>query len=931
VKLFLLLLLPLQVFAQRDLTRYVNPFIGTAGHGHTFPGAIVPFGMVQLSPDTRLTGWDGCSGYHYSDSEIYGFSHTHLSGTGISDYGDILLLPTVDAHSQTARFQHQNETASPGYYSVKLDGNILVELTATARVGMHRYTFPNTQSASIILDLAHRDKVLDSGFRITGANTLVGWRRSQAWAKDQVVYFALEFSQPFTSHTDDKSKALFHFDARGGKPVLVKVGISAVDIDGALKNLRAELNHWDFDKVRADAKAAWNAELNKIVVTGGTDAPLTSFYTALYHAMTAPNLFMDVDGRYRGRDFKTHEAKDFSNYTVFSLWDTFRAAHPLYTIIDQKRTRDFIKTFLVQYAQGGRLPVWELAANETDTMIGYHAVSVIADAVVKGIDGFDLREAYEVMKHSAELKHHDGVIGMEDERESVSKMLEYAYDDWCIAQVAKRLGETADYERYTARAQSYKNVFDRASGFMRPRSNGNWIEPFDPREVTFAFTEANSWQYTFFAPQDIGGLIKLMGGRRQFAQKLDQLFAADSRTTGREQADITGLIGQYAHGNEPSHHIAYPYNYAGRPWKTQTRVRQIMDQFYKPEPDGLIGNEDCGQMSAWYVLSAAGFYPVTPGSQAYVIGSPLFPEVRFNLENGKSFTIKARGVSDSTVYVQSATLNGKPYSKSFLLHDDLMAGGELVLQMGARPNRRWGTGAGNEPESRIEGAEIVPVPVIKAAGPTFRNRLEISVIATGSEPVKVYYARDGNYHFWPRFTKPFVIEDDSLIEAYAVSADGRRSQTAKARFNRIPHDWKLTLQSTYSTQYTGGGDLALIDGVRGTSNWSGGAWQGYQGTDLVAVLDLGSVQKVSKVGAGFLQDIGSWIWLPQGIEVELSVDGVTFGSGFSIVNEVSDQEGVMIKDFVTTIAPTEARYVRIRAVHLRPETWIFADEIIVKN
>jgi predicted alpha-1,2-mannosidase len=940
----LLLLFTLHVCAQRDLTHYVNPFIGTGGHGHTFPGAIVPFGMVQLSPDTRLTGWDGCSGYHYSDSEIYGFSHTHLSGTGISDYGDILLLPSVNdglpEGRRTARFQHRNETASPGYYSVRLDdGNILVELTATARVGMHRYTFPRTEAANIFLDLTHRDKVLDARFLFINGTTIVGWRRSQAWAKDQVVYFALEFSQPFSGFVGKGPKAYFRFDASEGKPLLVKVGISAVDTDGALKNLRTELNHWDFDKVRTDAKAAWNAELNKINVNGGTDAQLTNFYTALYHAMTAPNLFMDVDGRYRGRDFKTHEAKDFSTYTVFSLWDTFRAAHPLYTIIDQKRTRDFIKTFLAQYEQGGRLPVWELAANETDTMIGYHAVSVIADAAMKGIDGFDLRQAFEAMKHSAELKHYglgpyikSGLISMEDERESVSKVLEYAYDDWCIAQVAKKLGETADYERYITRAQSYKNVFDRVTGFMRPRSNGNWIEPFDPREVTFAFTEANSWQYTFFVPQDISGLIKLMGGREQFAKKLDQLFAADSRTTGREQADITGLIGQYAHGNEPSHHIAYLYSYAGQPWKTQARVRQIMDQFYKPEPDGLIGNEDCGQMSAWYVLSAAGFYPVTPGSQTYVIGSPLFPEVRFNLENGKLFTIKASNVSDRNVYVQSATLNGKPYNKSFLLHDDLMAGGELVLQMGARPNRRWGTGAGNEPVLRIDGAEIVPVPVIKAAGSTFRNRLEISVIATGGEPVTLAYARDGNYHFWPLFKKPFVIESDSVVDAQAFTADRRTSQTATARFHRIPHDWKLTLQSNYSTQYTGGGDLALIDGVRGTNNWSGGAWQGYQGKDLVAVVDLGSVQKVSKIGAGFLQDIGSWIWMPSRVEIELSLDGVTFGPVYSIANEVSEkQEGVVTRDFVKTIAPTEARYLRIRAVHLRPETWIFADEIIVEK
>ncbi len=953
--LCLLLFLSFSTSAQRDLTRYVNPFIGTAGHGHTFPGAIVPFGMVQLSPDTRLTGWDGCSGYHYSDSVIYGFSHTHLSGTGISDYGDILLMPTVGDKRHTSRFQHRNETASPGYYSVKLDDdNILVELTTTARVGMHRYTFPRTEQANIIIDLAHRDKVIDSGLRITGGTTVVGWRRSQAWAKDQIVYFALEFSQPFTSNrsADGNLKTYFRFDTRTGAPILVKVGISSVDIDGALKNLHAELNHWNFDKVTSDATAAWNTELNKIVVTGGTESQLTNFYTGVYHVMTAPNLFMDVDGRYRGRDFKTHKANDFTNYTVFSLWDTFRAAHPLYAIIDQKRTRDFIKTFLVQYEQGGRLPVWELAANETDTMIGYHAVSVIADAAVKGIDGFDLQRAFDAMKHSAELRQHRGLdayidkgfIAMEEERESVSKVLEYAYDDWCIAEVARMLDKTADYQRYSARAQSYKNVFDVASGFMRPRSNGNWVEPFDPREVTFGFTEANSWQYTFFAPQDISGLIELMGGREKFAEKLDQLFAANSRTTGREQADITGLIGQYAHGNEPSHHMAYLYNYAGQPWKTQSRVRQIMSQFYKPEPDGLIGNEDCGQMSAWYVLSAAGFYPVTPGSRVYAIGSPLFPEVHFNLENGKSFLIRAMDVSERNVYIQSATLNGRNYKKSFLLHDDLMAGGELVFQMGPRPNLRWGTGAGNEPVSRITGPEIVPVPVIKAAGQTFRNRLEISLVPTGASSASLYYTTDGsepnpNSH---RFTKPFVIEADTTVKALAIAADGRRSLVATAKYRRIPHDWTITLHSSYSSQYTGGGDFALIDGLRGTINWSGGGWQGYQGKDFVALVDLGSVQTVSTVGAGFLQDAGSWIWMPRRVEVELSIDGKTFIPAASISNEVPDREdGVVIREFRATVSPQNARYLRIRAVNLGKipfwhpgsggDAWIFVDEILIEK
>ena len=986
--LWLLLLLPLHASAQRDLTRYVNPFIGTAGHGHTFPGAIVPFGMVQLSPDTRLTGWDGCSGYHYSDSIIYGFSHTHLSGTGISDYGDILLMPTVGEvflnaldegrteKGYASRFQHRNETAKPGYYSVKLDDeNILVELTTTARVGMHRYTFPRSEEANIIIDLAHRDRMFESGVRITGPTTMVGWRRSAAWAKDQIVYFALEFSQPFRTYgiaVDDtlregltsitvapggalssnppggNLKTYFRFDTRPGAPILVKVGISAVDIDGALKNLKAELDHWNFDNVRSAAAAVWNAELNKITATGGTEAQLANFYTGLYHAMTAPNLFMDVDGRYRGRDFKTHNSEDFTNYTVFSLWDTFRAAHPLYAIIDQKRTRDFIRTFLVQYEQGGRLPVWELAANETDTMIGYHAVSVIADAAAKGIDGFDLEKAFVAMKHSAELRHQGlgpyidkGFIAMDEERESVSKVLEYAYDDWCISQVALMLGKTDDYKRFSARAQSYKNVFDPASGFMRARSNGNWLEPFDPREVTFGFTEANSWQYTFFAPQDISGLIELIGGRQKFADKLDQLFVADSRTTGREQVDITGLIGQYAHGNEPSHHMTYLYNYVGQPWKTQSRVRQIMDQFYKPAPDGLIGNEDCGQMSAWYVFSAAGFYPVTPGSTVYAIGSPLFPELRFKLENGKSFRVRAPGVSERNIYIQSATLNGKPYNKSFLLHSDLIAGGELVFQMGPNPDPTWGTGKGNEPVSGINGPEIVPVPLIRASSQTFRSNLEVSLQGIG-QPVSVYYTTDGSEpnSSSKLFTQPFVIETETTVKAIARATDGRLSQVVTAKYHRIPRAWTITLGSKYSSQYTGGGDVALIDGIRGTANWSGGGWQGYWGKDFVAIVDLGKVETISAVGASFLQDMASWIWMPRSVAIDLSNDGKTFAPAVSIVNDVAeDRGGVVTKDFVKTISPQQARYVRIRAINLGKipqwhpgsggDAWIFVDEIMI--
>jgi len=970
--LILLVFLPTGIFAQEPLTRYVDPFIGTGGHGHTFPGATMPFGMLQLSPDTRLTGWDGCSGYHYSDHLIYGFSHTHLSGTGISDYGDILLMPTVGKLSPNNRdyaagFSHRAETARPGYYSVKLDNDVFVELTTTPRAGLHRYTYPATDQADIILDLTHRDRVLDSGLKITGGTTFVGWRRSQSWARDQIVYFAGEFSQPFTAWGISKDgevlvdlkdargtnvKAYFTFDARGGSPIFVKVAISAVSIEGALRNLQAEISDWNFDRVRTAAVRAWNKELNKIEVTGGSDAQLKTFYTAMYHAMLAPNLFMDVDGQYLGRDFKVHTARGFDNYTVFSLWDTFRAAHPLYTIIDQKRTLDFLRTFLTQYEQGGRLPVWELAANETDKMIGYHAVSVIADAAAKGIRGFDLNLALEAMKHSAELDQtglkayrKQGYIGFEDERESASKTLEYAYDDWCIAEMARLLGHTGDYRTYLRRAQFYENVFQPESDFVCPRANGGWLAPCDPREVNFAFTEGNSWQYSFFAPQDISGLISIMGGPDKFAEKLDQLFTTESKLTGREQSDITGLIGQYAHGNEPSHHIAYLYDYVNQPWQTQYRVRQIMDNFYKPQPDGLIGNEDCGQMSAWYILSAAGFYPVTPGSPTYAIGSPLFPELKFHLENGKQFLIKASGVSATNIYIQSATLNGRPYRKSFLEHRDLMAGGELVFKMGAQPNLKWGNGAWDVPVSQIAEQRIIPTPVIKAAGKTFKDRLEVAFTGTHASGLptsgKIHYTTDGSEPDSNStvFTQPFFIDRTTTVKARAIDAT-ESSLVAVATFHKIPHNWTLKLLSKYSRQYTGGGDLALIDGVRGSANFVDGTWQGYDGQDLVAVVDLGATRNVSKLGAGFLQDIESWIWMPRRVDFELSTDGTNFVPAISLTDDVSGSEyGAIVKDFVGTIRPQQARFVKMTARNYGKlpawhpgaggDSWIFADEIII--
>jgi hypothetical protein len=577
-------------------------------------------------------------------------------------------------------------------------------------------------------------------------------------------------------------------------------------------------------------------------------------------------------------------------------------------------------------------------------------VSVLVDAVAKDIRDFDIELSFSAMKHSAELTHFglnyyqmNGFIEMEQERESVSKTLEYAYDDWCIAEMARLLNRSSDHDRYSRRAQFYKNVFDAKSGFMRPRSNGSWLTPFDPREVDFNFTEANSWQYTFFVPQDIGGLIELMGGPERFASKLDQLFTTDSKVTGRQQADITGLTGQYAHGNEPSHHMAYLYNYVNQPWKTQYRVRQLMDEFYSAKPDGLVGNEDCGQMSAWFVLSAIGFYPVTPGLPFYAIGSPLFSEVRLNFENGRSFLIKANKVSKSNRFIDSAKLNGSPYSKSFITHRSLMAGGELVFEMSRKPNRKRGTGRDEVPVSRITNSRIVPVPVFKTNGSkTFKNRMEIDFELMG-ENLAVYYTTDGTKpdRQAKRFNKPFLINKTTTVKAVAIDARGESSLVATAAYRRIPHDWKLTLATSYSSQYRGGGDLGLIDGVRGTLNFSGGTWQGYQGRDLLAVVDLGRVQRVSRLGAGFLQEIDAWIWMPKRIEFELSIDGKRFSPVLSLSNDVSEKEfKTTIRDFAGDVPSQEARYVRLKAVNYGKipswhpgsggDAWIFADEIIIE-
>jgi len=953
---------------------YVNPMIGTGGHGHTYPGATVPFGMVQLSPDTRLEGWDGCSGYHYSDSIIYGFSHTHLSGTGCSDYGDILLMPTTGEivfnngangkPGYCSKFKHPGEHAEPGYYSVFLDNpGIKAELTTTARVGFHSYTFPESAKANIILDLVHRDEVIASSIRINSNTEIEGMRRSKAWADDQQVYFVMRFSKPFSESgiaindivrsgikkaEGKKLKAFFRFTTTAGEKILVKVGISSVSADGARKNLETELPGWDFEKTRKDSHDLWNKSLSRIEVNGGTNDEKTVFYTALYHTMINPMLAADVDGNYRGRDLKVHKAEGYDYYTVFSLWDTYRAYHPLMTIIDQQRTKDFINTFLAEYEQGGLLPVWELSSNETNCMIGYHSVSVIADAYIKGIRGFDASKALEAMKHSANQDKYgllyykkSGFIPSEREHESVSKTLEYAYDDWCIAQMAKALGNKEDYKEFIMRAQNYKNVFDPQTGFMRARFNGGWYSPFSPNEVNNNYTEANAWQYSFACPQDIDGLINLQGGEEKLETKLDSLFSADTRTSGRELSDITGLIGQYVQGNEPSHHMAYLYNYVGKPFKTQALIHKIMNEFYTAGTDGLIGNEDCGQMSAWLVLSAMGFYPVTPGNDLYTIGTPMFPKVIIHLENGNQFIIKADNLTGENYFIQSATLNGKSYEKSFLKHGNIMKGGELIFGMGPKPSTSWGIGKKNEPHTAIKDNLILADPYITEGSRTFSGSTTVAIAASPGTTINYLIGGAEKESIPAAYSGPFVISDNCKLKYYAYKKGFPGTPWITSEFIKIKNDKDIMLNTKPSPQYNAGGPTTLIDGMRGNEDFRLGGWLGYDSINLDATVDLKQTKTINKLSISCLQDINAWIFMPDEVEFFISEDGITFQSAGVAKNDIpTDKWGTIHKDFSLATLNSHARYIRVLAKNIGvcppghkgngAPAWIFCDEITVE-
>jgi predicted alpha-1,2-mannosidase len=720
-----------------DLTRYVKISIGTGGHGHTYPGATCPFGMVQLSPDTFNDDWDWCSGYNWSDGSIMGFSHTHLSGTGCGDLLDVLVMPGTGAaktvpgsrehpeEGYRSRFSHVDEISTPGYYSVLLrDYAIRAELTATERAGIHKYTFPKSDTSHFIVDLAHHygndpREVRNADLKVTSPDTIAGGRTVYQWAKGRQIFFAMKFSKPFLStemvSDGPRPKCLLRYQTAQDEVIYVKIGISAVSVEGALKNLEAEIPDWNFDRVRERARQAWQRELSRVRIETSNPKHREIFYTALYHTLLAPTLFDDVDGQYRGMDGKLHSlAPGAHNYSTFSLWDTYRAAHPLYTLTQRERVPDLVNCLIRMATESPLgLPVWPLAGVETSCMTGYHSVVVIAEAAEKGFAGIDFAKAYPMVKQRVMADDYQGLalyrkmgyIPCDLVEESTSKALDYSYDDWAAARIARAAGAEEDARLLAERSKNYRNLFDKKIRFMRPRlQNGEWAEPFDPKEISIMkkwrdFTESNAWQATFANQHDLKGYIELFGGREAFVAQLDALFAQSTDLPPDTPPDVAGLVGMYAHGNEPSHHIAYLYCYAGAPWKTQERVRSLLETMYHDDPDGVAGNEDCGQISAWYVISALGFYAVDPVSGNYVFGTPLFNRAVVEMGPGSTLTVEAKRKSPEDCYIQSVTFNGKPYHKLWFRHADIARGGTFVFQMGPRPNRQFGADGAAAPPS----------------------------------------------------------------------------------------------------------------------------------------------------------------------------------------------------------------------------------------
>ena len=968
-----LLSLPALSIAQTDPASSVNPFIGTDGFGHTFPGATTPFGMVQLSPDTRNKGWENCSGYHSSNPTIMGFSHTHLSGTGAADYGDILFMATIGLQTtvgdeqkpQTgyrSKFSKQTESASPGYYKVMLeDHGILAEMTTTTRAGLQRYTFPKSDSAYVILDLGHgiEDKTTESSMQIIDNKSVSGYRRSKGWAKNQIIYYYTEFSEPFVLAEihDSKSKKLdgkvhslneglvgaFHFKTTKGQVVMIRTGVSTVSPENAKLNLNAELNHWDFQKVVDSATEIWNKELNRIQVKGGTADQTKVFYTALYHCMIHPNIMSDVDGSYRGMDGKVHTVSIGHMYTVFSLWDTFRALHPLFTIIDPERAQNFVRSLLAKFNESGTLPVWELASNETGCMIGYHSVPVIVDTYMKGLRDFDTTLALQASMKSAMMDHLGlnhykklGYIPADKENESVSKTLEYAYDDWCIATLANAMGKPNEARVFNRRSYNHLNVFDKTSGFVRGKKTANWVTPFDPYEVSGIYTEANAWQYNFFMPHDIPGMIGLAGGQEPFTVKLESLFSAENKLTGRSQPDISGLIGQYAHGNEPSHHKAYLFNYSTKPFRTAELSRKIMQDFYTTSRDGLIGNEDCGQMSAWYVFSAMGFYPVCPGNNLYDIGSPLFEEIKIMPGNDKNIVIKSSRKNPNAPYVKSVSINGMQNGLQFS-HEIFQKNSQINFELAENSADHL------KPTTAKTTSRTTPVmiPYLVSCERAFFDSCKVEM-KCHTDSSEIRYTLDGSEPTRKSnlYSGPVTLNASAKLKMIAYRNGMEKSAVEEVDFIRLPYRKSVSYKHDYSHNYTAGGKNGLVDGIKGEPN-AFGSWQGFWGDDLEVIIDLEDVRTFAKIEANFLQQYPSWIWLPSEVVYEVSTNGTTYEEVYRKKNQTPlDKDGAFVETFRASFEKNKARYIRIKAKNMGkcPEwhpgagnpSWIFIDEVTIE-
>lgn len=938
---------------------YVNPFIGTGGHGHTFPGPVTPFGMVQVGPDTRYEGWDGCGGYHYSDSMIYGFSQTHLSGTGVPDYADLLVVPQegklnlIPGYKSPkgfgSKFSHNNEVASPGYYSVKLNNGIEVSLTATDRTAMHRYKFSGTGKKYLVLDMTYRDKVLSAAVKAQSSTSFAGHRHSAAWANHQHLFFYGETSIPAKIKTvKDKKGGLFlvmEFP-KTTKEVTLKIALSGVSEDGAKANMTQENSGFDFELVLGRTKSKWRNTLQKISIQTSDKEVLTNYYTALYHTYVHPSLWSDVDGKFR--DFKNEiQQGTRANYSVFSLWDTYRGANPLYTILEPEKTKDFIASFYDQYRCTGQLPMWTLSNNETYCMIGYHHASIIADAYLKGIELDNPEALLDAMVATSKYNQFGklayqqyGFIPGNLEAESVSRTLEYAYDDWCIAEMAKKLGKKDIEQEYRLRSASWVNVMHPETHFFQARKGGMFLPFFVPNEVNHHYTEANAWQYSMAAPHHVASMMDLHGGKQSFERFLDSLFYGSSQMTGRVQSDITGLIGQYAHGNEPSHHISYLYNYAGTPWKTQELVDRILKEMYRNDPDGLSGNEDCGQMSAWYVLSAIGFYPVSPGSPTYAIGRPMVDACSIKAGN-VPFEIKTINNSTENKYIQQITWNGELYQKLFITHEMIVSGGVLVITMGDKPNRTLA----NYQVDLVETipTNFVPVPYFITTKTVFSDEIEVNLDKLFFEKGEIHYSLDGKKFelFNPIEGRNLVLRESATVYAKVVREDGSQSKVVSCIYQKFVKTMDLKLETSYANQYPGSGPQTLVDGQFGTDEYRGTEWQGYNNTDVKGVLELNEQRTINRVKCTYLIDTRTWIFPPKSITVECSTDGITYKKvGKQVIAPLKQDLDKVVREVVIETVPTEAKYIRfvienygeIPAWHLSPgsPSWMFLDEIVVE-